>query len=115
MSKLLQKKLTPEQEAAAFDKARDQKAGNEPVTKDQKIIIKDREERNRLSVENAKIEYLKPFNEFKKDPWGKIEYLCSEGDFSGNYDKRMDLFNLMIQIQIQQSLKELIIVLKARK
>jgi len=110
------KKLTPKEEAAAFDKARDKRSGNsKPLTKEQKKVIAEREERNRLSAENTKREYLKPFNEFKEDPLGIVKYLTGQGDFAGDYSKRIQLFNLMTQIQIQKSLKELISVLKARK
>lgn len=102
-------------EARKFDKARDKKAGNEPLTKEQKKVIKEREERNRLHAENSKREFLKPFEQFEKDPLGTIKYLCSQGDFSGSYDRRMELFSLMTQIQIQESLKELVNVLSKKK
>ena len=103
--------LSREEEARNFDK----KSGNsKPLTKEQKQVIKEREERNRLHAENSKREYLKPFIEFLADPLANIKYLSEQGDFGGSYDKRMELFTLMTLVQIQESLKELVNVLKAR-
>ena len=110
------KTLTPEQEAKAFDKVRDKRSGdNKPLTKEQKEKNKEREERNRIYAENSKREYLKPFLEFLADPLDTIKFLCSQGDFAGSYDKRIQLFNLMTMVQIQKSLESLISVLKSRK
>lgn len=109
-------KLTSKEEAIAFDKARDKKSGDsKPLTKEQKEVIKEKEERNRNFAENSKREYLKPFQEFLADPLEKIKYLCSEGDFAGSYDKRIELFSLVTMVQIQESLKELVMVLSKRK
>ena len=109
------KTLTPAEEAKAFDKARDKKSGDsKPLTKEQKEKNKEREERNRVYAENSKTEFLKPFVEFLKDPLGTIKFLCEQGDFSGSYDKRMQLFNLMVMVQIQESLEELVNVLNKK-
>ncbi|MBA7607111.1 hypothetical protein ES703_14266 [subsurface metagenome] len=96
----MKKKLTPEEEA---------------ITKEQKERAKELAEANKLRDERTKADCLKPYNEFLADPLAKIKFLCEQGDFSSNYSKRMELFNLMTQIQIQQSLKELVSVLKSRK
>ncbi|MBA7608116.1 hypothetical protein ES703_15291 [subsurface metagenome] len=110
------KMLTPKEEAIRHDREMDKRSGNsEPLSKEQKQVIKEREERNRLHAENSKREYLKPFIEFLADPLANIKYLSEQGDFSGSYDKRMELFSLMTLVQIQESLKELVLLLNKKK
>lgn len=110
------KTLTPKEEAIAFDKVRDKRSGDsKPLTKEQKQIIKEREERSRVFAENTKRENLKPFVEFLADPLASIKYLCSQGDFASSYDKRMELFTLMTMVRTQESLKELVNVLSKKK
>lgn len=109
------RKLTPKEEAIAFDKARDKKAGNESLTKEQKEKIKEQVEGNRVYAENTKRENLKPFEEFLTDPLAKIKFLCEKGDFAGSYDKRVELFSLMTMVKIQQALESVNLNEKSRK
>lgn len=96
----MKKKLTPEEEA---------------ITKEQKEIAKQQQEANKLRDERTKADCLKPYNEFLADPLAKIKFLCEQGDFSSNYSKRMELFNLMTQINIQKSLESLVLLLNKKK
>jgi hypothetical protein len=110
------KTLTPEEEAIAFDKVRDKRSGDsQPLTREQKQLIREREERSRNSAENAKRENLKPFVEFLENPLAKIKDLCSQGDFASSYNKRMELFSLMTMIRTQNSLELLISLLSKKK
>ena len=112
----MQRTLTPEQEAIGFDKVRDKRSDDsKPLTKEQKKLNREREERNRLFAENTKRESLKPFVEFLADPLAKIKSLCEQGDFSSSYDKRMELFSLMTLVQIQKSLESLVSLLSKKK
>jgi len=103
-------------EEEGFDKQRNKRGDDsKPLTIEEKKLIKEREERDRVRAENSKQESLKPFNEFVTDPLKTIEYLCSQGDFAGSYNKRMELFTMITLIKIQNALESLVSILSKKK
>lgn len=108
-------KLTPEEEAIAFDRQTAREAGNDPLTtKEVKEIMEQRKADQKLSDENTKGSHLEKFVAFSNDPLAYLHSLVSHGDFTGKGEK-IQLFTLMTLLEISKSLKELVLTLKAKK
>ena len=103
-------------EAEKFDRENDKRYGGEKIltTKEQNLIIKERDEKQKKRDENAQNEYLQKFISFNNDPLGYLHSIVSQGEFSSR-DQRSQLYEIITLIKIEQNLKELISVLKSRK
>ena len=103
-------------EAEKFDRENDRRYGGEAVltTKEQKKIIKEREEQQKKRAIDSQNELLQKFTGFVSDPMSYLHSIVSQGEFSSR-DQRSQLYQIITLVKIEQNLRELINVLKARK
>jgi len=110
------KLLTAEEEARNFDRQRDKRSGNDSglTPKQLKEFQKQRKEEQEKRDEGAENEHLEKFTGFVNDPLGYLHSIVSQGEF-GNRDQRSQLYEIITLVKIEQSLKELVSILKSRK
>lgn len=110
------RKLSAAEEAIEHEKNVARRSGQEPglSPKEAKEKYKTRFEDQAARDKNTEDSHLEKFTAFNNDPMSYLHSLVSQGDFAGR-DQRSQLYSLITMIKIEQSLKDLISVLKARK
>ena len=109
------RKKTPQEEARAFDKARDKRnEDSEPLSKEQKEIARQAREARKLSDDRRKEDMLEPFYKISQDPLSYLRYLVEQGDFFG-VEGRSRLFGVLAEVKTQLAMEELVSLLEKKK
>lgn len=113
VEKYLEKqKEISKKEAAKFDKERfDSDAG---LTEEETEKIQKRAASRKKFEDNAPKDRLNAIKDFDNDPIGFLKEKLAAGNYEGR-DRQHNYLLLVTMVQIQNSLKELVTVLKSRK
>lgn len=107
----MSKKLSPQEEALLQDR----ESNEIPVpTREQKKMQHQKQESLKVSRDNASVELLRKFVDFLADPLQYLKSQVSMGEWEGAKEK-YELYSLLTQVKIQESLQDLVSLLKARK
>lgn len=106
------KKLTPEQEAKAFDKKRF--GGDAELTEEEKEKQKERIKTLRSGEDKAKEDRLNSVKDFDVDPLGYLKEKLSQGSYEGR-DKQHNYLLLVTMVKIQRALESFNLNLLSRK
>ena len=107
--------LSLEEERRNFEPKRERGGNDSGLTPKQlKQLEKQRKEEQEQRDANTQFAHLEKFTRFYNEGLTYIKDLVGQGEFASR-GERTELYNLITLVKIQESLKELISVLKSRK
>ena len=102
-------------EALQFDRQQRIKSGEViPSSGAEKKIMNENIKKREEAEERNKNQLLEKFTEFLEDPLGYLHSQVSMGEWA-NRNERYQLYSLLTQIRLQQSLEELVSLLSKKK
>lgn len=111
----MSKKLSPIEEALKHDREMDERSGivSEPTRQEKKTMLEKQEEL-KVNQDKAKVDLLKKFVDFLADPLSYLHSQVSKGEWEGK-EERYELYSLLTQVKIQESLQGILEELKKGK